>query len=551
MIRETWYRDAFLLVTSFVALGGLAWFLADSQQINTPETFHPNSQQSSSIRTVASKIDESFQEQWQQAGIQPTTRADDLIILRRLALGLAGTIPSVEEIRAIEKIPSDQRIEWYVSRLLADRRSSDYLAERLARAYVGVEEGPFLVFRRRRFVSWLSDQLQQNRRYDALAREILTDDGLWTDSPAVNFITYNIVDDQGQPDPIRLAGRTSRAFLGMRIDCLQCHDDFLGTINLGSDDDPVGGMQVHFHSLAAYFSQVRTSITGVRDDLSAEPYEYQLLDESQPKVIAPSVPFQPELQGTESRLRLRLANWVTHPENEMFARATVNRFWAILYGRGLVDPVDDIPLHEPVPAALDILARDFVASGYDIQRLIRIMVQTRVFQLASTADFEITDEHEENWAVFPLIRLRPDQVAGAIAQSTSLVTIDSTSHVVSRLMQYGLLTSFINRYGDPGEDEFSDRGETVSQRLLLMNGDMVGERLENGFLAPSHLAGLAPSPDRALEVVYLSTLTRRPTLAERQHFLPQIEELYGNDRTRRIQDIYWTLINSIEFVWNH
>ncbi len=551
MIRKTWYRDVFLLVTSFVALGSLVWFLAESQQVESPETFHPNSQESTSIREVAESVDRSFQDQWRQAGIQSAARADDLTILRRMALGLAGTVPSVEEIRALQKVPSDRRVEWYVSRLLEDRRCSDYLAERLARVYVGVEEGPFLVFRRRRFVSWLSDQLQQNRRYDALAREILTDDGLWTDSPAVNFITYNIVDDKGQPDPIRLAGRTSRAFLGMRIDCLQCHDDFLGTINLGPHDAPTGGMQVHFHSLAAYFSQVRTSITGIRDDLKAAPYEYQLLDQSEPQPIGPAVPFQPELQGTESRLRLRLARWVTHPENEMFARAAVNRFWAILFGRGLVDPVDDIPLHEPVPAALDILARDFVSSGYDVHRLIRVMVQTRIFQQASAADFEITDVHEENWAVFPLIRLRPDQVAGAIAQSTSLVTIDSTSHVISRLMQYGLLTSFIKRYGDPGEDEFSDRGETVSQRLLLMNGKMVGERLENGFLVPSHLAGLAPSPERALDVVFLSTLTRSPTPAERQHFLPQIEELRGNDRTRRIQDIYWTLINSIEFVWNH
>ena len=108
--------------------------------------------------------------------------------------------------------------------LLRDRRSADYLAERFARAFVGTEDGPFLKFRRRRFVSWLSDAILANRPYDAIVRDLIADDGLWTDHPATNFLTVTIDEKTERPTPDRLSARVSRAFLGVRLDCAQCHD---------------------------------------------------------------------------------------------------------------------------------------------------------------------------------------------------------------------------------------------------------------------------------------------------------------------------------------
>src|SRR5262249_32808791 len=150
-------------------------------------------------------------------------------IARRMSLALAGTIPSLEEIRTLEAVPEAQRIEWWTSHLLEDRRFCDYFAERLARVYVGTENGPFLVFRRRRFVSWLSEQLHDKRPYNEIVRELIADKGLWTGTPAVNFVTATINQDSEDksPDEIRLAGCVARGFLGVRIDCLQCHDDKL------------------------------------------------------------------------------------------------------------------------------------------------------------------------------------------------------------------------------------------------------------------------------------------------------------------------------------
>ena len=218
--------------------------------------------------------------------------------------------------------------------------------------------------------------------------------------------------------------------------------------------------------------------------------------------------------------------------------------------RGLIQPVDDIPLDGPFPDSMEVLVDHFVANGYDIHDLIRTIVMSETFQRDSKADFEITTSHHRNWAVFPMIRLRPDQVAGAIIQSTSLKTIDSTSHIISRLMKFGQQNDFVDRFGDPGEDEFIDRGETITQRLLMMNGELVRERLENGLSSTSRVALLAPNSQKAIETIYLATLTRQPSSNELSYFVRQLDELESEERGERVIDIYWTLINSIEFVWN-
>ncbi len=552
-MNNLWSKNILLVVFSLAGASLIGYYLSESEQLKQPESFHPTGSLQKEIKEVAANIDDSLRQQWRddRVDLPATDRASDLEIARRLSLGLAGTIPSVQEIRLFEQKDPADRIHWWISRLLEDRRTSNYLAERFARAFVGVDDGPFIVFRRRRFVSWLSDQIHDNVPYNELVRTLLTEEGLWTDHPAVNFYTKTINDETARPDPILLAARTSRAFLGMRIDCLQCHDDFLGTINLGSAVEPTGGMQTDFHSLASFFSQVDNSLLGIRDNAQREAYRYQLLDEDEESVIEPKVPFNSQLVDATKNPRLRLANWITHPENKPFARAIVNRIWAIMHGRGLIKTVDDISLEGPFPAPMEALADDFIEHDFDLHRLIRIIAETDIFQRASLANFEITDEHEDNWTVFPMARLRPEQVARSIIQSSSLITIDSTAHVITRLTQFGQQADFVRRFGDPGEDEFVDRGETVTQRLLMLNGNMVKERIDNPLNSPAHLAGLSPNDAKAVETIFLSTLTRRPSDTESEYFVNQLAGLSGNAKSRKIQDIYWTLTNSIEFNWNH
>lgn len=198
-------------------------------------------------RTIAA-VDSAFRRNWQERNLAPAEPTDDLTIFRRLTLGLTGAIPSLEEIRAFENEPEQGRLERRLAIMLGDRRTADYLAERLARTFVGVEEGPFLLYRRRRFVSWLADQVAENVPYDAIVRHLIADEGLWTDSPAVNFLTVAVKPmESPDPDPNVLAARTARAFLGIRLDCAQCHDH---PFDVWKQND--------FQGLAAFYAEART-----------------------------------------------------------------------------------------------------------------------------------------------------------------------------------------------------------------------------------------------------------------------------------------------------
>ncbi|HTN74402.1 MAG TPA: DUF1553 domain-containing protein, partial [Pirellulaceae bacterium] len=548
-IKHAWLRNLLFLGLCLVGLGAVGNNLLSRNRIEPPRARDAALPTSDSFQATLRALDREFRETWQEYDLQPTNRADDLAIARRLALGLCGTVPSVEEIRALEAQPADKRVQWFVSHLLEDRRSADYLAERFARAYVGTENGPFLVYRRRRFVSWLSDKLHENAGYDQIVRELIADTGLWTSSPAVNFVTVTLDSNQdNQPDEIRLAARTTRAFLGMRIDCLQCHEDKLAKFAFGADER--SGEQQDFHRLAAFFTEAKQSPTGVRDQMGRE-YEYQYLHAKETEKVEPQVPFQAELVEPAGPRRQQLARWVTHPENKMFARATVNRVWALMVGRPLVQPIDDIALTGPYPPGLETLAEDFVQHDYNLRRLVRLIAATEAYQRDSRADFEITAAHENHWAAFPLSRLRPEQVAGSLIQAASLATIDAHAHIVTQLTKFGQTQEFVQRYGDTGDDEFTDRGGTITQRLLMMNGNLVKERTDNNIVinAATRLAQLA-SDENAIESAYLATLTRRPSDEERAAFKKSLtERSSGDSRSQAVEDMYWVLLNSTEFSW--
>src|SRR5262249_24941266 len=152
--------------------------------------------------------------------------------------------------------------------------------------------------------------------------------------------------------------------------------------------------------------------------------------------------------------------------------------WALMLGRPLVEPVDNLESDLPAPPVLGILADDFAAHGFDLRRLVRIIASTKVFHLDSVAQHEINDAPEEAWAVFPMTRLRPDQVVGSILQASSVATVNSEAHILFRIARLGQQNEFIKRYGDTGEDEFDGHGGTVPQRLLMMNGSLIQEKIK-------------------------------------------------------------------------
>jgi hypothetical protein len=517
------------------------------------------------------------------APVEPAPRADELTILRRLSLALHGTIPSLEEVRRFEADSRPDRLERWTAAMLADTRFADYFAERLARAYVGVEQGQFLIFRRDRFTAWLSRQLRENRPYDALVRDMVAARGVWTGEGEVNFLTGAFANDEFDPD--KLAARTARAFLGQRIDCAQCHDHPFDHWK-----------QSEFAGLASHFAHLGLSLAGVVDKPENRNRRMAAAESDARPRPAPAVPFHPEWVPSTGSDREKLAAWLTHPENRRFERAIANRVWGLMFGRPFAarllvrsstppeeEPlwswtdraVDDLPDPDDPRfgsqlEVLDILGRDFRAHGYDLRRLIQVIAACDAFRLDSIPPEEeqrspadMSDAQREaqrlrlqrieaRWAVFPLIRLRPEQVIGSMLQAHHVETIDQNSHLFVRAVRFFRERDFINEFGDPGADELEDRTGTIQQALLRMNGDFAHELSEERpFTAPAQIRAYSPTPEQLLENVFLSCLTRRPTADEQACFLPQLKPAAGRPADGVIQDLYWAVFNAPEFSWNH
>ncbi len=503
--------------------------------------------------SATARIDSWLHDRWKDEGLTPAAAATDLAILRRLSLALHGTVPSLEELRDFQSDTRPQRIERWTQRLLSDSRYATYVAERLGRVLVGVDEGPFLAFRSDRFHAWLADELAADRPWDRIVVSLVAARGLPTDRPATNFITVAQIDDD--VDEEQLAGRSIRAFLGQRIDCAQCHDHFF---------DP-RWKQAHFQGLAAFYAPARFTALGVDDDRD-RIFEITDHETKTTREIDPGVPFGAEWLPENGSNRRRLAAWLTDPRNKRFDRAIVNRAWGLMFGRPFYAPVDDLPdPGDPATRLLDLLAEDFRDNGRRLKWLFQALAASQPFRLDSRlptdmdgGTVEVTREdlerHELAWAVFPLVRLRPEQVIGAMLQAASVKTIDRHSHLATRARRFFGEQDFVQEYGDLGDEELVEQAGTIPQALLRMNGRLANELISaaSGFTAPGAIADASDGDDRlCLATCFEVCVGRMPEAEESAVFLEWLKGTSGQKRYRAVEDIFWSLFNSPEFSWNH
>ena len=505
-----------------------------------------------------------FQNRWRDEQVVPAGPVDELTLFRRLSLALFGAVPSLEEIRTFEQDQQPNRPQRWLTMMLKDARFSDYFADRLARSLVGVEQGPFIIFRRDRLRDWLAEQLQQDASWSQMTRELIAAEGLWTDRPAANFITIARMENE-ELDENKLAGRTVRTFLGQRMDCAQCHDHPF-------DEH---WKQRDFEGLAAWYCQADVSLAGVSDsplDKEKQPVVYQVTppgrETADARVVPPSVPFHQEWVPESGSLRQRLANWITHPDNQRFERAIANRIWGLMFGRPWHTPVDDLPHPDPAAEdALDILGQEFRQHGERLSVLIFMIAMSEPFQRSSASPVESdADYHRqaEAWAVFPLVRLRPEQVIGSLFQAGRIRRVHQDSHPLIRLQKLTFENDFVQEYGDAGEDELTPQAGTISQTLLKMNGRFSRELSKVDLLTgPSEILNLSPDDRSLIDNAFLMCLTRRPSADEQNAFLSQLRGMHHPDnstavapltdqqRAEVVEDLFWALFNSPEFAWNH
>ena len=550
------FRDLLPLIWIVAVVGAVVGSVVAASRSTLPSHPWEVEPPSQVTRELAARIDAVINVQISAAGLEPAALAEDVLVLRRMWLALAGTVPSVEELRRFEADSRPDRLERWLAGILADRRSADHLAGLLASALTGNDGGPAFVFRRDRFTSWLADALHAGWSFKGIVAEMVASTGLWTGTPAVNFVTQAA--SAGQVDENTLAGRVARCFLGIQFDCAQCHDHPFAPWT-----------QTQFEGLAACFATVRISPLGVRDSgpavlrietpmasAGAMPPLTTDPDLKKPFIAGrravPQVPFgQPWFTGSGSS-RAKLATWITHDENRRFGRAVANRCWAIAFGRPWHEPIDDVPDPSVEPGEsdlLDILGCDFCAGTGDLRQTLAAICSTAAFRRAS-AHPGLNDPSRAaavttSWAAFPLSQLPPATMISAMIQATSLRTIDPESPLFVRTIRFLRAVDFMREYGRSHPHEPA----TIPQALVRLNGRLARELCEaNVFSGPGRVAGLSQSNTSRLDTAFLACLSRHPDASEQRMLIPLLE---AGTPARGIEDLYWTLFNSAEFCWNH
>ncbi|HEX4610388.1 MAG TPA: DUF1549 and DUF1553 domain-containing protein [Urbifossiella sp.] len=495
-------------------------------------------------------------------------RADDGEFLRRVTIDLTGTIPTAEEARAFLADPAADKREKLIDRLLA---GSGY-ARRMAQAF------DVILMERRRdnrvpraaWEVYLREAFAANRPYDEFAREILSADGADAKTrPAAKFFLDRDL------EPNLITRDLGRVFLGRNLGCAQCHDhptisdykqaDYYGiqafvnrTFLFPNANAPTAVIaekadgDVTFTNV--FDKAKKSSGTGPRLP-GLKGLEEPTLEKGKEYTVAPGKDVKPV--PAYSR-RAKLAAAVTAPENPFFARTAVNRLWALMLGRGLIDPVDQDHAANPPshPELLDLLAREFVTHGHDVKWLLREIALSQTYQRSSEVPAALADAPPAKYLVAPLKPLSAEQLAYAVAEATGQAGVDraalgakATDAALDAKLT-PLVTTFRGVYGGSAGEADEGAVPTLSQTLFLKNGPAVRGLTQPraGNLA-DRLAKLPP--DQVPDELFLSILTRRPTADERAAVIATLARAEAATRPAACGELVWALVASAEFRFNH
>ena len=487
---------------------------------------------------MARRIDAIVQANWEQEGIAPADRSDDSEFLRRVSLDITGVIPTVGTVREFLEDDRDDKRKRLIDRLIASPRHAAHLADVWRRMLLpqGIEPNQWQDAAR--LQRWLRDQFADNHRYDRLVADFLLASGPTASGPAL-FYRAN----EFQPE--KLAAHTSQVFLGLRLQCAQCHDH---PFNEWTQRD--------FWGYAAFFAQLKRPQAGVMSDrqsLGDVSFGEVTLPDTE-TVVAPKYP-RGEFARTDEggTRRMQLAIWMASRENPYLPRRAVNWAWAHMFGRGLVEPVDDLGKHNPPdqPALFDELTTFFVDSGYDLHQLFRALANSQVYQLTSRAS-DKASSMTRNLAAMPAKTLTSEQLYDSLRQNVipGLDEAASMAELSSELVDPRRML-FAVRTGSES-DAATQYGRGVIQTLVLMNGPEMQVATD---LARSPLLRALEAPiftdEERINVLFLATLSRYPRSEERGWFIDFDEQRRSMNAEMSHADILWALLNSSEFSLNH
>jgi hypothetical protein len=481
---------------------------------------------------------------WKQLNLAPSKPANDSTFLRRAFLDVIGRIPTPQEARAFLNDSSPDRRSKLIDALLSRPEYADFWANKWADLlrpnpyHAGIKAVYNLD-------SYLRESFRQNKPYDQFARELLTAQGsTFRDGATVLF--------RDRREPAELTTMISQLFLGIRLDCARCHHHPFEVY--GQDE---------FYSFAAYFSRIGRKGTGISAPISGS--EEMIFTAKSGSVAHPLSGKQMSAKplfgkarelDEETDPRNVLADWIASPDNPYFARVIVNRVWADLMGRGLVEPIDDLRATNPPtnPALLDALADDFRKNKYDLKKLLRTILTSKVYSLSSLPNDRNAGDLR-NYSRYYRQRLRAEVLLDAVSDISGTPETFSAMPTGSRAMQLWTHRSqslFLDSFGrpDPNQDPPCERTSDSSmvQVLHLMNAPGIHRKVTADNSRTAQLAESSKTPAEIVEELYLWVYARMPSAAEKEVGV-KLFAGKGISRRQAAEDLLWALLNTPEFTF--
>ena len=501
-------------------------------------------------------IDQSLFANLKELGIPPSPLCDDATFVRRVTLDVAGRLPSVDELDSVASSSDPNKRAEFVAKLLQSSEYADFFANKWTAMLKNRRDDASDIISNFAFYSWVRDSLLANKPYDQMVRELLAATGTVQSNPPVAW--YKRVKEQKQQ-----LEDVAQLFLGVRMQCAQCHHH---PFEKWSQDD--------YYSFAAFFSQVGRKPTATR----GEDMIFHKRGLASATNIKTGIVVKPAALGTnidsitaDQDPRLFLANWMSAPDNPFFAKAVVNRYWKHFFRRGLIDPEDDIRDTNPPsnPELLAGLEKHFIASGFDLKELVRVIVTSNAYQLSSIPN-EYNSSDQQNYSRYYPRRLQAevlldsiDDLTGARTDFQNLPT--GTRAVALPDNSYNNATPFLKVFGRPENESVCEcertQSSSLAQSLHLMNaGDLKAKLATAGGRADLMAKSEKPNQERITDL-YRVAYGRSPSaddLSGAMEYLvspPLADSSNGTvvqpATAERFQDLIWALINTKEFLFNH
>jgi hypothetical protein len=489
-------------------------------------------------------VDQHVSKKLVRLGLTASERAGEMTLHRRTYLMLIGRLPTPAETTAYLADADPNKHDRLVDALLARPEYADFWANKWADL---LRPNPYHVGIKAtfNFDSWLREQFRRNVPYDQFVRSLITSQGSTFRHGATVFYRNRRI-------PEELAPMVSQLFLGVRLDCAKCHQH--PSEKWGQQD---------FYSFAAYFGRVGYKGTGISSPISGSEELIYVKDAGAVKhpltgAVLPPTPLLGSAEeipaGTDPRERL--VNWMTSPSNPFFAKVIVNRVWAELMGRGIVDPVDDMRDTNPPanPALLDALAAEFRNQKYDLKKLIRTVATSKTFALSSTPT-ERNVGDTRNFSRRYRIRMRAETLLDSVADVTGVPEKFDAVPAGSRATEAWTVrfdSKFLDSFGrpDPNQDPPCERVSetTVVQALHLMNAPGLAAKITNDAGRCATLAASKKSPAEIVDELYLLAYCRKPTADESATCVARFAKA-GTTKRQATEDLMWALINTPEFTF--